>query len=1594
MQTERNRKPSRRAGLARPLRVSPTTCSVRLALAASATVLALAGSGTANAACSFTDPTTVTCTAGAYNGGLPGGSFVPVVDLTLVLDPGVTVDPAAGVAGVTANWGGDVTVTTSADINTSYADGVFLYGSATATLNNSGTIYAYVDADNAVDISSNGLITVDNSGLIQAEGSPAYAAIAINAYSSYGDIFFQNSGTIAANSDTQYSEAIYAYAYYGNTTINNSGTISSTSLVASADAIDAEAKYDTTVINSGNISASSPSTYGTTAVFVLTGDDGHVDNSGTIYAYSSAFAGGIQVITVYGEASADNSGSIEAVSAGGFATGMGFYGGGSADADNSGTIIATGYDDTGGIYVDVDYGVLLSNSGQITATAGTGQAWGIYAHSTFASIDIDNSGTITAYSDSGTGYGIQALADGNGIGIDVTLSSTSSIDAVSSLSTAFGVFAGTTGDNSNVTVTAGGDVSAYSPGNHTYAIQGLSSGDSSDVIISVLAGSDLYAGSDLAGVYGVQAQTDGLDSDIDIDVAGSIAASSLASSANGVRAYTYAAADSDIVISVAASGSINATADYTAFGINAIARGAGAYVDVDNAGTVVASGYNAIGIAISASDSGHGYSDGDISATGIYRGIGLQVSTSGDGYAMNAGDISVDLDGTSTGSVPMGWGVLVRATYGDAYAGNSGTISVNVSVEGYYEANAVGIESSSNNGDAAAANSGLIQAYIDVGANDPGLSSSDAIGIDVFAAGDAYAGNSGTIDAESVYGKGFGIFVSSPGAVDVVNSGSISVIGGEGSDQAYGGAYGVFVQVTQGVVTVDNSGAITAVADGAGGYNAVADGIHLRLPGADVQVVNDGTITTESSGEYYAYARAIRVMADYIDISTGASSQLSATAGGHPDAVAVGIFAQAYYSASVSNGGGIDVLAIDGDAYGIAVVAYGDGALDIANSGHIQARANNGYVHGIRATAYGNGDTSISHDGTISATGDSLDAVGIQADAYGSGRIEIAIGAAGAIDVHGYYAAAGIALNPYGGGATSIDNQGDIYAYSYHGDAFGIVTLYGTGDINITNSGTITADAAVGEAFAIHAYTLGGTSVAIDNSGTLNGAIFTGRGDDLFYNTGTWNATGASYFGAGDDAIFNSGTINLQGSTIDLGIDPAGNQFVNDGLLAVSGDNVIDMGTGADGVTPNPYPFQNNGVIDFQDGAPDDSLKIIGDFAGDGDIDLDVSGLNGTSDLMYIDGNVDPGSVSTINIDLIDFPEGGQIEAPMVLVTGNSTSGNFVLGDVSYEPGFLDFDFNLVSGTNSSGQGSYALRFTPVLSDTGELAAVITPGVSVLLRDAVGTVEQRQATSQLIEGRSRVSMWARVFYNAGWVEPEGGAAFDVRTGGGETGFNFAATDRFGAGLILGRSELNQKLRDGIGSDAIKGNVYGGYGNMALPGGFSLDLSHRRLKFDAEIDANGVQLSSGGEADTSNMEAGYQWVSKKKLGLQLQFQQTVTVVKSIDTLAGPVPFDGDSGRYSITRLAGEVRKQWDPTPKGTIWVGRVLFNAIRESDGTSHYDVGDTLSGKTSLQGTSFRLEAGASAQRGHLLVYGSLVYEDGGVLHNFFGAHLGGRWVW
>jgi len=220
------------------LTVAPVTRAIRSALAISATLLALGGSGAAIAqgTCTFTAATTVSCD-GTFTNTVPGTFFTPVADLTLVLgDTAPTsVTPAAGLMGIDANWSGSVGVTSYADITTMGASGIFAYGSTSATAINEGSITTNVTApgDKAMDISSTyGDVTVFNTGTINAYSSGAYDVTAVSATAMHGGrLVVGNYGTITATARDGNAIAVDASAYGGGAAqVGNVGAISASSV--------------------------------------------------------------------------------------------------------------------------------------------------------------------------------------------------------------------------------------------------------------------------------------------------------------------------------------------------------------------------------------------------------------------------------------------------------------------------------------------------------------------------------------------------------------------------------------------------------------------------------------------------------------------------------------------------------------------------------------------------------------------------------------------------------------------------------------------------------------------------------------------------------------------------------------------------------------------------------------------------------------------------------------------------------------------------------------------------------------------------------------------------------------------------------------------------------------------------------------------------------------------------------------------------------------------------------------------------------------------------------------------------------------------
>jgi hypothetical protein len=103
----------------------------------------------------------------------------------------------------------------------------------------------------------------------------------------------------------------------------------------------------------------------------------------------------------------------------------------------------------------------------------------------------------------------------------------------------------------------------------------------------------------------------------------------------------------------------------------------------------------------------------------------------------------------------------------------------------------------------------------------------------------------------------------------------------------------------------------------------------------------------------------------------------------------------------------------------------------------------------------------------------------------------------------------------------------------------------------------------------------------------------------------------------------------------------SGNSFDNDGRIVVRGDgNGIDMGPGLYTLLARrtPLAFVNDGTIDFHDGAADDVLRDRRRLRRQGEIIVDVSGLQGASDLLYIEGNVVAGTEQAIDVYFSGLP--------------------------------------------------------------------------------------------------------------------------------------------------------------------------------------------------------------------------------------------------------------------------------------------------------------------------------------------------------------------
>jgi hypothetical protein len=965
---------------------------------------------------------------------------------------------------------------------------------------------------------------------------------------------------------------------------------------------------------------------------------------------------------------------------------------------------------------------------------------------------------------------------------------------------------------------------------------------------------------------------------------------------------------------------------------------------------------------------------------------------------VNAGDVLAVASAYRGGAISIGSRTYADYSLTENDAG--GTIAAYSFVEYSGLANATGVETSAKYY-AHDVNAGSISAY---------ASSHDLAHYGYFSYGGAsatgvretasYFGgvvmeNSGTISATASTRDVAGFFFGGAAATGVYQDGKYYAgldNSGDIHAQAYSElgvttAYGVVSRSKYGSYTVveNHEGAsIVAVAEtgSAAGDTyagrAIAHGINM-FGGSFALVYNDGLISASAlvdprDRDYFdnpaiAYAYGVAQRGSY-GATLENTGTIEAYAGADfGQALAYGAKVTGQYYAVAYNHG--DLVAVadadDGTAFATGLLLSGTG----------RAVYQGCDPYGCHYAYYG-GLAAAVNDGSVYARADAQDGL---AGAYGIVEISrydgqfdnsgdvVAIADAGS----GYAQAYGaLVRSDYQGVSVHNDAGGLIFAGAYGDHASATALWLGAAyDAYLRNDGSIIA-AGDGARVAIDASNVVGNT-SIFNSGLIAGSILLGDGDDSLYNEA-------------------GGVLRLDDSLVDFGGDAGGgNRFYNDGRIRVSGSNAIDMG-GTQTLVPslNSNAFYNDGVLDFQDGAPDDYLLVTGDFAGHGDIDVDVSGLDAASDVLAIDGSVVAGTVQTINVDLSDLSHSIEALIPVVTVSGNSVAGNFVIGDVQYDDvnTFVTLDFAIVADIHPTNTAPDVFNLgieVTGLSDPGALAASI-PGQRMGVIDA--------------SNKGAVSLWARVFTDKGSFTPDHVAAnfgnagnfdWDQKNSGAEAGVDFTVTDELSLGLLMSKSHADTHLEHpGAGSARLDADTWGVYGTWISPNGFYLDASYRRMDFDVDLSSVAGSMQASGDAEAFNAEAGYAWTLSGGLKVEPQLQYTRTSVDHIDVLATTTGMDfrNDGGDSSRGRLGVAFRKGFGDADAGWLWTPQLTLSAVREFDGRSVYAINDAFLGTTSIEGTSALLELGVTARHGNWSLQGGVNRQDGGAIGNALGGQL------
>ncbi|MBP6298977.1 MAG: autotransporter outer membrane beta-barrel domain-containing protein, partial [Arenimonas sp.] len=495
----------------------------------------------------------------------------------------------------------------------------------------------------------------------------------------------------------------------------------------------------------------------------------------------------------------------------------------------------------------------------------------------------------------------------------------------------------------------------------------------------------------------------------------------------------------------------------------------------------------------------------------------------------------------------------------------------------------------------------------------------------------------------------------------------------------------------------------------------------------------------------------------------------------------------------------------------------------------------------------------------------------------------------------------------------------------------------------------------------------------------------------------------------GDDFIYNNadGRIFLTNDTIDL----AGgyNYFFNDGKLYADGlNNSIDMGTNYSESSANTF-YNYGNSIHMDDGATNDALTIIGNFAGDGSIVVDVDGQSLSSDRLYIEGDVVSGTANVVDVNLLSIPDASDIvdgiTIPIVTVSGANVAGNFVLGDVDFVNNTLfTTDFTLVRETPTT---DFSLAFEVTgLSAAGILLSTVGPAMQNLWFSSLGTMYQRQGGERNFEEggaqdtQGAAGAWFRLYGSDGSLSPDakrsnfgagGSQDFSISTSGIEAGFGYSFNSDWTVGLFGGFNDGSFKPDVG-GNVSIDGTTWGGYVTFTPGNGFYADLSYRDISYDGDALVSGTRESLDGSASGYSLEMGYGFKMSSGLEIEPQLQYSDVSVDFDNIAYNSGDFELTDGDASQLRVGVAARQSFNQD--SGVWTPYAALSYVENYSGSNRYLIGGALDGQVDVSGGSMLLELGTDARYGHFMFNAGVGWQNGGAFDSVLTGQVNVRYSW